>query len=78
MNVNVKWTWLSADVNHKLPTGKPQCKPKKLVPFYSADGTKDWFYGAEIAPCLSYICIYKRSIYQDRLGANIKKRWEKR
>ena len=71
MNVNVKWTWLSADVNHKLPTGKPQCKPKKLVPFYSADGTKDWFYGAEIF-------IYKRSIYQDRLGANIKKRWEKR
>ena len=36
-------------VDHKLPTGRPQCSPKRRVPLYSADGTKDWFYGQP--PC---------------------------
>eukprot|EP01051_Picozoa_sp_SAG22_P017197 SAG22_NODE_2595_length_2404_cov_1.916269_2_plen_123_part_00 len=36
-------------MHHRLPTGKPQCKPKKQLPLYSADGTKDWFYGQP--PC---------------------------
>ena len=27
----------------------PQCRPKNIVPLYSVDGTKDWFYGQP--PC---------------------------
>jgi poly(3-hydroxybutyrate) depolymerase len=36
-------------IHHRLPSGQPQCAPKKQVPLYSADGTKDWFYGQP--PC---------------------------
>ena len=43
------WVGYFDYVNHELPTGKPQCNPKRKVPLYSADGTKDWFYGQP--PC---------------------------
>ena len=36
-------------MRHRNPVGIPQCKPKKQVPLYSADGTADWFYGQP--PC---------------------------
>ena len=43
------WVGYFDYVQHALPTGTPQCRPKKQVPLYSADGTKDWFYGQP--PC---------------------------
>ena len=32
-------------VHGRLPTGPPQCHPRRKVPLYSADGTKDVLYG---------------------------------
>jgi poly(3-hydroxybutyrate) depolymerase len=35
--------------NNRVPTGTPQCKPTKLVPFYSDIGTNDVYYGPSVA-----------------------------
>eukprot|EP01048_Picozoa_sp_COSAG05_P017776 COSAG05_NODE_2485_length_3002_cov_34.630727_1_plen_425_part_00 len=35
--------------NNRVPNGTPQCKPTKLVPFYSDVGTTDVYYGPNVA-----------------------------
>ena len=35
--------------NNRVPSGIPQCKPSKLVPFYSDIGTTDVYYGPDVA-----------------------------
>ena len=35
--------------NNRVPSGAPQCRPAKLVPFYSDIGTTDVYYGPDVA-----------------------------